>query len=405
LMIDELSIRTRYELLQGSLDERGRRLLAAAEAIAAGPGGVAAVSRATKIARSTIGRGLEELREPSLLTGKVRRPGAGRPGIITTNPSVSEDLERLVEPVTMGDPMRLLRWVSKSHEKLAAALCAMGHKVSSSSLPKLLEQLGYRRHVNRKTKGGGQHPDRDAQFEYINSKAREHQAAGEPVISVDTKKKELIGEFKNAGSDYGPKGQPIEVDAHDFENKTLGKVIPYGVYDVGANNGYVSLGVDSDTAQFATNAVRLWLGKMGRERYPATRKVMITADCGGSNGPRLRLWKVELQRLADETGLTFQVCHYPPGTSKWNKIEHRMFCHITQNWRANPLTSHLAVVELIANTTTKTGLTIRCELDTNIYPKAIKISDEEMATLNLKGDHFHPDWNYTVSPRDRDVER
>ncbi len=277
--------------------------------------------------------------------------------------------------------------------------------MSASSLPKLLEQLGYRRHVNRKTKGGGKHPDRDAQFEYINSKVLEHQAAGDPVISVDTKKKELIGEFKNAGSDYGPKGQPIEVDTHDFEDKTLGKVVPYGVYDIGANNGYVSLGIDSDTAQFATNAVRLWLEKMGRERYPDTHRLMVTADCGGSNGPRLRLWKVELQRLADETGLTFQVCHYPPGTSKWNKIEHRMFCHITQNWRASPLTSRLAVVELIANTTTKAGLTIRCELDTNTYPKAIKVSDEEMASLNIKGDDFHPDWNSAISPRNPETTR
>ena len=265
-------------------------------------------------------------------------------------------------------------------------------------------QLGYRRHVNRKTKDGSNHPDRDAQFEYINAKAREFQAADQPVISVDTKKKELIGEFKNPGSDYGPKGKPIEVDAHDFEDKELGKVVPYGVYDVGANIGYVSLGIGHDTAQFAVNAARLWLDRMGRERYPATRKVMVTADCGGSNGPRLRLWKVELQRLADETGLTFQVCHYPPGTSKWNKIEHRMFCHITQNWRATPLTSRLAVVELIANTTTKTGLTIRCELDTNTYPKGIKVSEEQMAALNLKGDEFHPDWNYSISPRGQIVE-
>ena len=303
----------------------------------------------------------------------------------------------------MGDPMRPLRWVSKSHEKLARALRDMGHKVSASSIPKLLGQLGYRRHVNRKTKDGSRHPDRDAQFDYINTKAREFQAAGQPVISVDTKKKELIGDFKNPGSDYAPKGQPIEVDTHDFENKELGKVVPYGVYDVGANLGYVSLGIDHDTAQFAVNAARLWLDKMGRERYPTTREVMVTADCGGSNGPRLRLWKVELQRLADETGLTFQVCHYPPGTSKWNKIEHRMFCHITQNWRATPLTSRIAVVELIANTTTKTGLTIRCELDTNTYPKGIKVGQEEMASLNLNGDDFHPDWNYTVSPRDQNV--
>jgi hypothetical protein len=298
-----------------------------------------------------------------------------------------------------------LRWVSKSHDKLATALCEMGHQVSASSLPKLLEALGYRRHVNRKTKDGGSHPDRDAQFECINAKAREFQAAGQPVISVDTKKKELIGEFKNPGSDYGPKGEPIKVDAHDFENKALGKVVPYGVYDVSANSGYVSLGIDHDTAPFAINATRLWLEKMGRERYPELSKIMITADCGGSNGPRLRLWKVELQRLADETGLILQVCHYPPGTSKWNTIEHRMFCHISENWRATPLTSRLTVVELIANTRTKTGLSIRCELDTKSYPKGIKVPDEAMAGLNLKGDDFHPEWNYTISPREQKVER
>jgi len=403
-MIDENPIRIRYQAVRRSLDERGRRLHAAAEAITAGHGDVAAASRATKVARSTIGRGIKDLREPGSLSGKVRRKGAGRPTATAKDPTLLDDLRRLLEPATMGDPMRPLLWVSKSHAKLAAALRAMGHKVGASTIPKLLRQLGYRRHVNRKTKDGSNHPDRDAQFEYVNAKAREFQAAGQPVISVDTKKKELIGEFKNPGSDYGPKGKPIEVDAHDFENKELGKVVPYGVYDVGANSGYVSLGIDHDTAQFAVNATRLWLDKMGRERYPATRKVMVTADCGGSNGPRLRLWKVELQRLADETSLTFQVCHYPPGTSKWNKIEHRMFCHITQNWRATPLTSRLAVVELIANTTTKTGLTIRCELDSNIYQKGIKVSDEEMATLNLKGDEFHPDWNYTISPREQRMQ-
>jgi len=299
----------------------------------------------------------------------------------------------------MGDPMRPLRWVSKSHEKLAAALRGMDHQVSASTVPKLLQRLEYRRHVNRKTKDGSNHPDRDAQFEPINACAQACQAAGLPVISVDTKKKELVGEFKNPGSDYGPKGKPIEVDAHDFEDKDLGKVVPYGVYDVGANSGYVSLGIDHDTAQFAVHAVRLWHDKMGRERYPHADKIMITADCGGSNGPRLRLWKLELQALADASGLTFQVCHYPPGTSKWNKIEHRMFCHITQTWRATPLISRVAIVELIGNTTTKTGLTVRCELDTATYPKGIKVSDQQMATLNLNTDTFHPEWNYTISPR------
>jgi hypothetical protein len=398
-MIDENPIRGRYHAVCGSLDERSRRLHAAAEATVAGYGGIAATSRATKVARSTIGRGLKDLQDPASLNGRVRRPGAGRPMIAAKDPTLLDDLRKLLEPATMGDPMRPLRWVSKSHAKLATALRGMGHKVSASSLPKLLEQVGYRRHVNRKTKEGNSHPDRDAQFEHISAKAGECLAAGQPVVSVDTKKKELLGEFKNAGSDYGPKGKPVEVDTHDFENKQLGKVVPYGVYDIVANKGYVSLGIDHDTAQFAVNALRLWLTKVGRQRYPAARKLMVTADCGGSNGPRLRLWKTELQRLADETGVSFQVCHYPPGTSKWNKIEHRMFCHITQNWRATPLADRLTVVELIANTTTKTGLTIRCELDTNAYAKGIKVSDEEMATLNLTGDEFHPEWNYTIAPR------
>jgi len=296
-MIDEHPIRIRFQAVRPSLDERGRRLHAAAEAVSAGHGGVAAASRATNVARSTIGRGLKDLKDPASLTGKVRRKGAGRRKLTAKDPTLLSDLERLLEPATMGDPMRPLRWVSKSHEKLATALCGMGHQVSASSIPKLLEQLEYRRHVNRKTKDGSHHPDRDAQFEHINARAREFQAAGQPVISVDTKKKELIGEFKNPGSDYGPKGKPIEVDAHDFEKKDLGKVVPYGVYDIGANSGYVSLGIDHDTAQFAVNATRLWLDRVGSERYPDADKVMITADCGGSNGPRLRLWKVELQRL------------------------------------------------------------------------------------------------------------
>jgi Rhodopirellula transposase DDE domain len=404
-MIDEKSIALRFEAVRPSLDERARRLHVAAEAHSAGDGGVAATARATGVARSTIGRGLKDLRDATPVHGRVRRPGAGRRKLTAKDPTLLTDLETLLEPATMGDPMRPLRWVSKSHDKLATALCEMGHRVSASSLPKLLEALDYRRHVNRKTKDGGSHPDRDGQFEYINAKAREFQAAEQPVISVDTKKKELIGEFKNPGSDYGPKGEPIKVDAHDFENKALGKVVPYGVYDVGANSGYVSLGIDHDTAPFAVNATKLWLEKMGHERYPDLSKIMITADCGGSNGPRLRLWKVELQRLADETGLILQVCHYPPGTSKWNKIEHRMFCHISENWRATPLTSRLTVVELIANTRTKTGLTIRCELDTKSYPKGIKVSDQEIANLNLKGDNFHPEWNYTILPREQKVGR
>ena len=371
----------------------------------AGYGGIAAAARATKVARSTIGRGLKDLGSPESLTGQVRRKGAGRRSLRVKDPTLLADLQQLVEPATMGDPMRPLRWVSKSHEKLAVALRAMGHKVSSSSVPKLLEALNYCRHVNRKTKEGSSHPDRNAQFEYINTKVEAYQAADQPVISVDTKKKELVGEFKNGGSDYGPEGEPTLVNAHDFEDKELGKVVPYGIYDIGANLGYVSLGIDHDTGEFAVNGIRLWLDRMGRERYPTMTSVMITADGGGSNGSRLRLWKTSLQQLADETGLTFQVCHYPPGTSKWNKIEHRMFCHITQNWRGTPLIDRLTVIELIANTTTSTGLRIRCELDPATYTKGIKVSDAEMTTLNITRDEFHPEWNYAIAPRRQEMER
>ena len=397
-MIDETAIRQRYEALRAGLDERGRRLFAAAEARAAGFGGVTAVARATGIARSTIDRGLRDL-AASVAGQKIRRAGGGRLPLTRKDPTLLEDLRRLLEPATLGDPMRPLLWVSKSHAKLAAALRDMGHRVSASRIPRLLERLGYRRQVNRKSKEGGRHPDRDAQFEHINAQFEAHQAAGQPVISVDTKKKELIGEYKNAGSDYQQQGRPLDVNVHDFIDKELGKAIPYGVYDIGANAGCVSVGIDHDTAEFAVNAIRRWLAAMGRERYPTCDQLMITADGGGSNGSRVRLWKIELQKLADETGLTIAVCHYPPGTSKWNKIEHRLFCHITQNWRGRPLTSRTAVVELIAATTTKTGLTVRCELDENTYAKGVKVSDAEMAALNITADSFHPEWNYTIAPR------
>jgi hypothetical protein len=403
-MIDEQTLRYDYAVLRPSLNERGRRLFAAAQAHALGYGGVAAVARATGIAPSTIGRGSKEIADGAVADGRARRPGGGRKKLVDRDASLLNDLLRLVEPATLGDPERPLRWVSKSHAKLAAALQAMGHIVSPQTVRRLLRQIGYRRQGNAKAEEGRQHPDRDAQFEHINKRVLEFQAAQQPVISVDTKKKELIGNFKKAGSDYRPQGSPQRVNVHDFEDKTLGKAIPYGIYDLTDNSGWVSVGVTHDTAQFAVNAIRCWLAKMGHARYPAARRLMITADCGGSNGARVRLWKIELQKLADETGLTLSVCHYPPGTSKWNKIEHRMFCHITQNWRATPLTSRLAVVELIANTTTKTGLTIRCELDTNTYPKGIKVSEEQMAALNLKGDEFHPDWNYSISPRGQIVE-
>ena len=400
-MIDTSVIRERFMAVGPDLNERSRRLLVAAEAKTAGHGGIAAASQATGLARSTIGRGLKDLADPGSLSGKVRRPGGGRPTLSGKDPTLLDDLRQLVEPATMGDPMRPLLWVAKSRAKLAAALRSMGHKITASSIPKLLKLLKYRRQVNRKTLEGSHNPDRNAQFEHINTAVIATQAAGQPVISIDTKKKELIGPYKNAGSDYRPEGCPDKVNVHDFVDQNLGKAVPYGVYDIAANAGCVSVGIDNDTAQFSVNSIRRWLDVMGRERYPEMTQLMITADGGGSNGSRVRLFKVELQNLSDETGLTLQVCHYPPGTSKWNRIEHRLFCHITQTWRGRPLISLETVVELIASTTTRTGLTVRCELDTRSYPKGIKVSDAEMKTLNIKGDPFHPEWNYTISPRPR----
>jgi hypothetical protein len=399
-MTETSVIRERFTAVEGGLNERSRRLLAAAEAKTAGHGGIAAVSRATGVARSTIGRGLKDLANPGTLSGDVRRPGGGGPTLIAKDPALLESLRQLVEPATMGDPMRPLLWVSKSHAKLAAALRDKGHKIATSSIPKLLGMLNYRRQVNRKTLEGSHNPDRDAQFEHINAAVIATQAAGQPVISIDTKKKELVGAYKNGGSDYRPEGCPDKVKVHDFVDKALGKAIPYGVYDIAANAGCVSVGIDNDTAQFAVNSIRRWLALMGRGRYPDMKTLMITADGGGSNGSRVRLFKLELQKLADEAALTLKVCHYPPGTSKWNKIEHRLFCHITQTWRGKPLTSRETVVELIASTTTKTGLTVRCELDTRTYPKGLKVEDADMAALNIKGDAFHPEWNYTISPRE-----
>jgi len=319
-MVDASAIGGRYVAVRRSLDERGRRLFAAAEARAAGHGGISAAARATGVARSTIGRGLKDLDDPGALSGVVRRPGSGRPALTVADPALLDDLRRVLEPATMGDPMRPLLWVSKSHAKLAAALRAMGHQIGKSSIPKLLGVLRYRRQANRKTLEGSRNPDRDAQFEHIHAAVLANQAAGQPVISVDTKKKELVGSYKNAGSDYRPEGCPDLVRVHDFIDAELGRVVPYGVYDIAANAGCVSVGIDNDTASFAVNSIRRWLDVMGRERYPAANRLMITADGGGSNGSRVRLFKLELQRLADETGLAVQVCHVPPGTSKWNKI-------------------------------------------------------------------------------------
>ena len=398
-MIDEDAIRYRWETVGSQLDERGRRLFAAGEVRTAGWGGLGVVSRITGLARSTINRGEDDLDAAPLAKGKVRRAGGGRRAVAANDPGLVPELERLVEPATLGDPMRPLIWVSKSMDKLAAALTAMGHPISADTVRKELVKLGFSRQSNRKADEGSKHPDRNAQFEYINAKVVATQAAKQPVISVDTKKKELVGNFKNGGTDYRPKGDPRRVNVHDFEDKELGKVVPYGIYDVTANAGFVSVGITSDTAEFAVASIRCWLERMGRQRYPKARQLTITADCGGSNGARVRLWKMQLQKLADETGLVLRVHHYPPGTSKWNRIEHRMFCHITQNWRGRPLTDRVAIVELIGATTTKAGLKVECALDTRTYQKGIKVSDAEMDSLDIVGDTFHPEWNYTIKPR------
>jgi hypothetical protein len=398
-MVDADAIRQRWEAVGAKLDERGRRLFAAAEARTAGRGGLAMVSKITGLARSTINRGEDDLDTQPLLEGRVRRAGGGRRALCDTDPGLVPALKRLVQPATLGDPMRPLIWVSKSLEKLAAALTEMGHPIGPDTVRKELVKLGFSRQSNRKADEGSHHPDRNAQFEYINAKVVAAQVRQQPVISVDTKKKELIGNFKNGGTDYRPKRKPRRVNVHDFEDKKRGKVVPYGVYDMFANVGFVSLGITSDTAEFAVQSIRCWRKRMGRQRYPKARELTITADCGGSNGARVRLWKRELQKLADDTGLVIHVHHYPPGTSKWNKIEHRLFCHITQNWRGRPLTDRLAVVELIGATTTKTGLKVDCALDTRTYQKGIKVSNAEMKALNITGDRFHPEWNYKITPR------
>jgi len=398
-MIDMDAIRQRWEAVGSTLDERGRRLFAAVEARTAGWGGLAAVARITGLALSTIGRGLKDLDAEPLPRGRVRRAGGGRRALWEEDPGLLPALKELVAPATVGDPMRPLLWVSKSRAKLATALTEMGHAIGADSVGEALEKLDFSRQSNRKTRDGSQHPDRNAQFEYINAKVLAAQAEGQPVISIDTKKKEPIGNFKNGGTDYRPKGDPELVNVHDFVDKELGKVSPYGVYDQTHNTGFVCVGVTSDTAEFAVQSIRTWYCRMGRQRYPHARELTITADCGGSNGARVRLWKVELQKFADETGITIHVHHYPPGTSKWNKIEHKMFCHITQNWRAHPLRDHLTIVELVAATTTNTGLKIESALDTRIYQKGIKISDATMQSLAITGDDFHPEWNYTIKPR------
>jgi DDE family transposase len=401
-VIDDSAIRLRFRALEPVLDERGRRRFAAAEALAAGRGGVIAVSRATGIARSTINRGLAELRDeakPAAAADRVRRVGGGRKSLAATDGTLLRDLQALVEPTTRGDPMAPLLWTAKSLRNLAAELQACGHRIGHNVVANLLRELGYSLQANRKTLEGASHPDRDAQFNYINDQVKAALAADQPAISVDTKKKELVGDFKNNGREYRPKGDPEKVRVHDFLVPDLGRAAPYGVYDIADNTGWVSVGIDHDTASFAVNSIRRWWQTMGRKRYHKATKLVITADGGGSNGSRVRLWKLELQTLANELGLEITVCHLPPGTSKWNKIEHRLFSFITQNWRGRPLVSYQTIVQLIAATTTDAGLTVRSELDTNSYPKGVKVADAEMDALNLHRHDFHGEWNYTIKPQ------
>jgi len=399
-VIDIAAIKARFEALAPILDERGRRLFAASEARAAGRGGVAVVSQATGIARSTIDRGLADLRSGAVMfSTRVRRPGGGGKPSTETQPGLLETLNELVQSSIRGDPEAALLWVSKSQRHLSAALAELGFTAGQKLVGRLLKRLGFSLQANSKTREGANHPDRNAQFEHINAEVKAFQAAGEPVISVDTKKKELVGDFKNGGRELRPKGQPAPVRVHDFAIPERGKVAPYGVYDVAANEGWINLGISHDTAAFAVESIRRWWHGLGAARYPTATRLLINADCGGSNGNRVRLWKWELQVLADELGIEITVNHLPPGASKWNRIEHRLFAFITMNWRAKPLVSYLVIIQLIANTTTDTGLAVACQLDANAYEKGIKVSDAEMASLNIKPASFHGEWNYTIAPR------
>jgi len=385
------------------MDERLRRQWAATEARDYGWGGVTIVARATSLSRTTITAGLRELSLPRKqrldAAKRVRRAGAGRPRLLQVDPQLLTALENVLEPSTRGDPESPLRWTCKSTRRLAHELTQAGHSISPRTVASLLREDGYSLQANRKTREGGQHPDRDAQFDFLNAQVKRFLKRGQPAISVDTKKKELVGDFKNAGREWRPQGQPEKVRVHDFQDKTLGKVVPYGVYDIFNNQGWVSVGIDHDTAQFAANSIRRWWSKMGRRRFPKARELLITADGGGSNSFRCRLWKTSLQGLADDLGLRLVIRHFPPGTSKWNKIEHRLFSFITKNWRGRPLVSRQAIVSLIAATTTRKGLVVKAALDTKHYEKGIKVSDDELAAVRIVPHRFHGEWNYNISPR------
>jgi len=396
-------IKTRYRTLAALMDERMRRQWAATEAQTYGWGGMSAVCEATGMSRNTIRRGMAETAErkrrpKAALSAGLRKPGGGRKRLTETDPELLNALEGLVEPGSRGDPMSALRWTCKSTAHLATQLNREGHRISAWTVGSLLKANGYSLQGNRKTKEGASHPDRNEQFEHINARVQRFQHRGQPVISVDTKKKELVGPFKNAGREWRPKGEPEEVKVHDFMDQQLGKVIPYGVYDLSRNEGWVSVGIDHDTARFAVQAISRWWQKMGAKRYPAAKELLITADGGGSNASRCRLWKVALQELAIRLGMPIHVSHFPPGTSKWNKIEHRMFCHITQNWRGRPLVSHDVVVNLIAKTTTRAGLRVRAELDRGTYPTGVAVSDTQLRAVHIKPGEFHGEWNYAILP-------
>jgi len=393
-------VRKKYERLSGVLDERGRRVWAVVEAEALGYGGQTIVAKATGLSRVTLHRESNEKGEDTLSSqpDRIRKAGGGRKKLTQQEQGLMSALEALVEPMTRGDPESPLRWTCHSTRQLAATLALQGYRVSHQAVASLLDELGYSLQGNQKTKEGSAHPDRDAQFRFIHGRVENFQRRGQPVVSVDTKKKELVGDFKNAGREWHPKGDPEQVCVYDFMDKMLGKVNPYGVYDPAANMGWVSVGVDHDTAEFAVETLRRWWEKMGRSRYPAATELLVTADGGGSNGSRVRLWKVALQRLADQTGLRISVCHFPPGTSKWNKIEHRMFSFISMNWRGKPLFSHEVIVNLIAGTTTSAGLKIEAEIDTNAYPKGIHVTDEELDKIKIQRADFHGEWNYTILP-------
>jgi hypothetical protein len=400
-VIDESAIRERYGLMQGLLNERSRRRWAAAEARSHGRGGIAAVARATGISEGTVRRGLAELdADPAeqLERERIRQAGGGRLGILEREPGLSEALDALIDPVTRGDPQSPLRWTSKSGAKLAQALRDKGHDVVDRTVLRLLKAKGYSLQANKKTREGVQHPDRDLQFQHINETVKQAIADGQPVISVDAKKRELIGDFKAVGREFAPKGRPVEVRGHDFKDKQLGHAIPYGVYDLTADQGWVNVGITSDTAQFAVNSIISWWEQLGKTRYPAANTLTITADSGGSNNPRTRLWRHELQRLADTTGLSIRVCHFPPGTSKWNKIEHRLFSFVSLNWRGKPLESLEIVINLINQTTTTTGLKVYARLDERTYERGIEITNEQLAAVNITRDTFHGEWNYTITP-------